>query len=95
MKRATSTTILVLLLSCAALSLAQQGGTKNPVTQMPGIDHVDDSIYAGYVSVLPQGDMSNALFYYFAESRSNPSTDPLGNSTVIRNFNTTKKKFKN
>ncbi len=83
MKTATSVNILVVLLGCAVLSLAQQGGTKNPVTQMPGINPVDDTIYAGYVSVLPQGDMSNALFYYFAESRNNPSTDPLGKYLAV------------
>jgi carboxypeptidase C (cathepsin A) len=59
------------------ISVAQQYGTKNLVTKMPGIEQVKDTIYTGYLSVDIPGDLKNALFYYFAESRGNPATDPL------------------
>jgi hypothetical protein len=76
--KTTTLVSVVILLVCVVISVAQQYGTKNLVTKMPGIEQVKDTIYTGYLSVDIPGDLKNALFYYFAESRGNPATDPLG-----------------
>ena len=60
------------LLLLAYLCLAQ---SSDLVTTLPGIGTPDTPTFAGFLPANPQ--YGAYLYYYFAESRGNPATDPL------------------
>jgi hypothetical protein len=66
---------------------ARLGATVNKVNhlhQLAADQSFADDIYSGYLSIDPSGagSMENGIFYYFAESRGNPTTDPVRSSLL-------------
>ncbi|EGD81945.1 serine carboxypeptidase II [Salpingoeca rosetta] len=76
---------LLVALFCAAAAAAHgvvaaesdgDGKHGDLITSLPGLEKMPDfKMYSGYVTV--DKDHGRALFYFFAESQNDPSTDPI------------------
>ncbi len=66
--------MLVLVVALAVAAAAAPSSDR--ITSLPGLDALPSfAMYSGYVTV--DASHGRALYYFFAESQGNPSTDPV------------------
>lgn len=75
MRTGTVGSFLVVAVLAAAVIALGVSATHTEVTSLPGVDHLGEKQYTGYITV--DSNKNGNLFYWLFESRSDPSTDPL------------------